>query len=297
MEVKFQSSQPITPQRTVRKPVSFGNGYYYTNSDDRIVVGKEVGTAVSTAISAAILAPVVQFFSLKLFNTKDNIPKETVEKIVKTMVEDEKNNFSKNSEKFNYEFIKTPEPEHTTVESLKYMFSDHYKPLKNRAEVHISRPSVLLHETGHAIDWNKSSLGKLLFHTKFKALALMGIITPIVFYHKNSENKNSTVDWFDKHIGTLSFLSFVPTLITEASASLNGRKYLKKFMDEGKEVTPEMLKKYEKRMKWAFGTYAATALLTPVALKLGVMVKDKIVADHNYQGMQQPYGQYYNYRY
>ncbi|MDD3012583.1 MAG: hypothetical protein PHC34_02645, partial [Candidatus Gastranaerophilales bacterium] len=119
----------------------------------------------------------------------------------------------------------------------------------------------------------------------------------LAFWHRNSGEQNNIGDWVNKHIGTISFLSFVPTLITEASASLRGLGYLEKYAEQHKSVTPEMIKNYKGRMGWAFGTYAATALLTPIAIKLGVMVKDKMVSDNNNQEMKQSYDRFFNQQY
>jgi hypothetical protein len=296
MEIKFQNSQPIRYNETGSKPVSF-RGWQDQSDSTKVYVGQEVGSAISSAISALILAPVVHFFSLKLFRTKDEFSPELVEKIADTMINDPKNNF-KNSKFKGYLWNNKPEPEPTTIDSLKNFFSDHFNPQSNIAEVHESRPSVLLHELGHAIDWNKSAFSKLLANTRFKAMAAAGILIPIAFAHKKSDGQDTFGDFLNKHIGAISFLSFVPTLITEATASLRGLGYLKKYAEQHKSVTQEMIKNYKTRMGWAYGTYAATALLTPIAIKLGVMVKDKIVSSgDNNQEIQQPYVRYYNQQY
>jgi len=291
MEIKLQNSQPIKYNEAGKKPVSF-RGWQDQSDSTKIYVGNEVGSAISTAVSALVLAPIMHFFSLKLFSTEDIIPKYIVKDVANKMIKDN----DLENKGFKASFVDTPEPRPTTVDSLKKLFSDHFNPATNEAFAHTNRPSVMLHEIGHAIDWNKSALSKFLVNTRFKALAVAGFLVPMAFYHKNSE-QGSAGDWINKHIGTISFLSFVPTLITEASASKKGYDYLKKYSEKCAEVTPEMLKNFKIRMGWAFGTYAATALLTPIAIKLGVMVKDKMVSDNNNQEMKQSYGNFYNQRY
>jgi len=299
MDIKFQNTRPLNYNRTGDKPVSF-RGWQDQSDSTKLYIGNEVGSAISTAISAVILAPVMHFFSLKLFKTDDLIPDHIAKDIAEEMVNDPENKFNEDTfykkGKFAYYFSNKPEPKPTTIDSLRNFFSDHFNPAENKAYAHINRPSVILHEIGHGIDWNKSFLTNLLTRTRFKALAIAGFLVPLAFWHRNSGEKNDFGDWINKHIGTVSFLSFVPTLITEASASKKGYQYLKKYAEKcPEEVTQEMLKNFSTRMKWAFGTYAATALLTPVAIKLGIMVKDKIASpSNNTQEIQQPYVRYYN---
>lgn len=285
MEVKFNNAQPLKINSPGNKPVSF-RGLEYQGNDSRLYIGNEVGNAISTAISTLILAPVVQFFSLKLFKTKDIIPENIVTDVANKMIQDNK----LASKKFKAALVEVAEPKPTTVESLKNFFNDHFDTKLNTAWASKNRPSVILHEIGHAIDWNKSKISKILVKTRFWAIGAAGILVSSAFMYKKSDDPNNIGNKIDKHIGAISFLSFVPTLITEASASLKGLKYLKQHTS----VSPEMIKNFKTRMVWAFGTYAATALLTPVAIKLGVMVKDKIVSGNNNQEMQQPYERYYN---
>lgn len=308
MQINLQNTQPIKTNYTALKPVSFGNRYI--NDDDvRLNLGHEIGTAVSTAVTAIVLAPVINFFSMKLFKPGEVVSENAVNIIAENTKKEINDHLKQkgSSDIFNAHFVDTPEPKPTMIDSLRKLFADHFDPKTNTAYTHKNRSFVMLHEMGHAADWNCSFIMRQMMKIRFVALAAAGIMIPMAYWHKNSDQQSSGGDWLNKHIGTISFLSFVPTLITEASASLRGRKSLINYMEEtkklpqaafkkleaeGKVVTPKMLKNFEKRMGWAYGTYLATALLTPLAIKLGIMVKDKIVSAPVKQREIPQYGYY-----
>ena len=135
---------------------------------------------------------------------------------------------------------------------------------------------AIFHETGHAINANLSKIGKVL--QKFRALKILAIPISIIALLKqkkesNEEPKNKldkATTFIKNNAGKLTFATFLPILIEEGLASINGHQIAKKIL------SPELLKKVLKTNTLGYLSYLTTGLVSAVGVSLGVKVKDAI---------------------
>ncbi|MCK7521114.1 MAG: hypothetical protein MZV64_27195 [Ignavibacteriales bacterium] len=119
---------------------------------------------------------------------------------------------------------------------------------------------VTFHEMGHAINANISKTGQ--FARKF--LPLGKLSTPIaliaLFKTKKAPNEepqgviDKTTDFIKNNAGKLMFLTFLPRLTEEATASIRGGNWAKKVLDSS------LAQKVSTTNKLAYMTYLSAAL-------------------------------------
>ena len=128
-----------------------------------------------------------------------------------------------------------------------------------------SKPSLILHELGHAVN-AKKGFTKLLQNTRrFAPFAPMALL----FANRLSPNKqNGEKTFIERNAGLLGFAAFLPTIIEEGIASLIGIKDAKKVLNN-----PKNLNILKKNYAFALATY----ILSGVAL--GVASKQTILAE------------------
>lgn len=140
---------------------------------------------------------------------------------------------------------------------------------------------TVFHEMGHAANFNKSKITKaLLFSNVFgQRLAFLPLLFG-VFTRKSKPDENGNLTTGQKiknfvrdNAGKLTFACFVPTLLEEGLASIRAHNYAKK------GLSPDILKKVSKTNIFAYSTYVVMALATAFAAKLGVSVKDEMIAN------------------
>lgn len=156
-------------------------------------------------------------------------------------------------------------------------------------EIYSGRPSSLLHEVGHAINKNGNQLEKApsRLHLISSCLLIPLVVINAMFTKKtdpskktNNDQKDNTNlfkkirDFTHKHIGLTAAGLLVPMLVEEYSASLRAVRFVK----ASKNLSENVKKHHNKALKLAFGTYLILTLATSVAIKLSVLVKDKVVA-------------------
>lgn len=140
--------------------------------------------------------------------------------------------------------------------------------------------SSIFHEIGHAKHFNsKNPLMKLL--VKSRNITPMGVslVTPIALgiamFHKTDKNKpqkdktktEKTLDFISKHAGKLTLASYIPLVLEEGLASIDGIKMAKKHLNTKQLST--LKTGYFKAWK----TYAGTALLIAGAVGLANEIK------------------------
>ncbi len=136
----------------------------------------------------------------------------------------------------------------------------------------------VFHETGHAMNYNLNKVTKVL--QKCRGLQKLALpIALVALLHTDKTNKNGEQSklnkaggFVKKHAGSLTFLSFIPTLAEEGLASLKGAKVAKQMVD------PALLKKINKSNLLGFASYALMAVAASVGIHLAVKVADKIRA-------------------
>jgi len=149
----------------------------------------------------------------------------------------------------------------------------------NQAESVVNKLYWLIHETGHAVNGNCTKLGKFYYNNIARHMPTAKFLgVPILIglglsHNKNKEDKgyNKFTKFFEKHIGVLATLPFIPGLIDEATASLRGLKFIKK-------LEPSIYKAARRNFGIGFMTYATEAALAVGGAKLAIYLKDKIAS-------------------
>ena len=130
-----------------------------------------------------------------------------------------------------------------------------------------SKPSLILHELGHAIN-AKGKFTKLLQNSRrYAGYAPMALL----FANGILSNKNDGKKTFiERNAGILGFCAFLPTIIEEGLASFRGVKAAKKVLNN-----PAGLKILKKNYALALGTYILAGIGLGVASKQTVLLDGK----------------------
>ena len=126
-----------------------------------------------------------------------------------------------------------------------------------------SKPSLILHELGHATNFEKSAIMKGL-----QKLRIVGMFAPMAIAALNSasgSNRDGKKNFWERNAGTIGFCAFLPTIIEEAAASIRGINAAKKTL--GAKANLGALKK-NYLLAWA--TYVLAGIGTGIAAKLAI---------------------------
>lgn len=127
-----------------------------------------------------------------------------------------------------------------------------------------SKPSLMPHELGHAINAQKSKffgfLQKLRPYSKFAPTALL--FASSLIPRKEGEKP----DFIQRNAGVLGFASFLPTIIEEAAASVKGLKEARLTLGKAANLTP-----LKKNYFFAWLTYVIAGVGVGIAAKETMM--------------------------
>lgn len=193
------------------------------------------------------------------------------------------NNTPESTNKLN-ELFKSEKPK-LFVEKLKTMFQNGcnacYHPKSKTVIINdeIAHSSIF-HEIGHAKHFNsKNPLMKLLVNSKNLTPMGISVVAPlalgVAMFHKVDNTKpqkdksktEKTLDFVSNHAGKLTLASYIPIVLEEGLASIDGIKMAKKYLK------PEQISKLKDNYFKAFQTYAGTALLIAGAVGLANLIK------------------------
>lgn len=140
--------------------------------------------------------------------------------------------------------------------------------------------SSIFHEIGHAKHFNnKNPLMKLLVNSRNLTPMAISVVAPlalgVAMFHKVDNTKpqkdksktEKTLDFVSNHAGKLTLASYIPIVLEEGLASIDGIKMAKKYLK------PEQISKLKGSYFKAFQTYAGTALLIAGAVGLANLIK------------------------
>lgn len=126
-----------------------------------------------------------------------------------------------------------------------------------------SKPSLILHELGHATNFEKSKIMKGL-----QKLRVVGMFAPMAIAYLNrasGERSDGKKNFWERNAGTIGFCAFLPTIIEEAAASIRGINAAKKTLGSGAKLG--VLKK---NYFLAWMTYVLAGIGTGIAAKLAI---------------------------
>lgn len=139
---------------------------------------------------------------------------------------------------------------------------------------------ALYHEMGHAHNFNKSSVLKLLQKCRPVSMLLPVLIATYGAFSRKSKPKDGeeltsaqkTNNFIRDNAGKLSLVATIPMLVEEAAATIKGQKWAKEFL------SPDLAKKVLKGNSIAYGSYLLTAASLVFASWTAVKIKDKLIA-------------------
>lgn len=129
-----------------------------------------------------------------------------------------------------------------------------------------SKPSLILHELGHAITAHKGKFLKFLQKSRIYAAS---VPSALVLLNSATQKPNGEKTFIEKHALTLGFLGFLPTIVEEGLASLRGinaAKQVKKVVDNTMNLNP-----LKQNYAFAWLTYVIAGLGLGVAAKQSVL--------------------------
>lgn len=226
---------------------------------------KTVAAAGILQAVALALNKVSQWCGNKLMQGKEFTTAENVKKIAQNMVDKNKLNVdvdfidSKNIKNYPTELQRELMP---VAKGQNAFYADELK----LAVAPKSKPSLILHELGHAVNAHKGRFLKFLQKSRIWAAS---IPTALLMLNNSVKSKNSNDDkknFLERHAGKIGFAAFLPTIIEEGLASIRGVKAAKKVL--GNTVN---LKPLKRNYFFAWMTYLLSGIGLGVAAKQAVL--------------------------
>ena len=251
----------------VQQHLSFKNSPYYGSygtegaSDS---AAKTLGSAALLQIIAMSLQTLSQWCSAKLMQGKAFAENDIARNIAKDMA-------VKNNLKVTLGYVD---------EANKYMFEQRYNSpgafnevarganaffnsKLNLAVAPKSKPYLILHEIGHAINSTKGPVMRFLQNSRFKLASLPTALLITNMFMPKSPKDGET--FIERNAGKIGFAAFLPTIIEEGLASLRGIKAAKQAKAVyGNKINLAPLKK---NYFFAWMTYVISGLLLGVGMK------------------------------
>lgn len=270
------SNQYITPYYTGKQFVPYNNSPYYQGNygyygDDSVDNSQSIDEKTKKTLGLAALLQAValgiqkgsQLLSARLAAGREFTTPNDVQAVANDMVR--KNNlnvhvgyideFNKHQYSSRFGLAK----EFDTVSKGQNAF---YADKLKIAVAPKSKPSLILHELGHAIN-AKGGFTKMLQNSRrFAGYAPMTLLLANSLFKKNDNQPT----FIEKNAGILGFCAFLPTIIEEGLASFRGVKAAKKVLNN-----PASLNILKKNYAVALGTYILAGLGLGVACKQSIV--------------------------
>ena len=250
-----------------------GQNNYYLPQNNRVsyVDSTRKPDTLNAVASAGILQGVAlllqkasQWFDAKLMQGKEFTSADNVKKVAKQMVKD--NNMNVDVKFINDKNIKqfSPELQEMLVPVAKGENAFYADSLK-LAVAPEKKPSLILHELGHAINSNKGKFLRFLQKSRIYAASAPAVL---VLMNKLAPKKENEKNFIERNAGLLGFAAFLPTIIEEGMASIRGVKAAKKVLGKSVNLTP-----LKRNYLFAWATYMIAGLGLGVAAKQAIMAE------------------------
>lgn len=227
---------------------------------------KTIATFGLLQIASIALQKASKWFGDKLMRGKEFTSFENVAKVAQTMID--KNKLKVSAYFINKDNIKKfPEYLRNALTPVANGENAFYMDSAKLAVAPEKKPSLILHELGHAINASK---GKFLRFLQKSRIYSAYVPTAVLLANNMLQDKGCHSDFIEKHAGLIGFLAFLPTVIEEGLASYRGVNAAKKVL--GKTANLKILKKN-------YFTAWLTYLIG--AIGLGVASKAAVIANKN----------------
>jgi hypothetical protein len=254
---------------------AFGNGNYYQNdyhqksqSDDgtRLAIN-----GLGLAGASVLIQQASEFCSRKLmqgqeFESYDNI-KKTADKMLSDNGLNGKIDVGFLNDKNKADYVRKYGSQMAdSFETVAKGGNAFYMDGAKLAVAPESKPSLILHELGHAINAHKGKFMQFLQKSRRWAPLVPTALFYLSAATKPKEDKKP--NWFQRNAGLIGFAAFTPTIVEEGMASLRG-------IDAAKKVLGNTSKLGALKRNYAFAW--CTYLLAGIGL--GVAAKQSVVGN------------------
>lgn len=265
------NTYPNYNQRTQNYSNPLRRAYFsYDNQQPVIPDNNDSSKTIATfgllQIASIALQKASKWFGDKLMRGKEFTSFENVAKVAQTMID--KNKLNVSAYFINKDNIKNfPEYLRNALTPVANGENAFYMDSAKLAVAPEKKPSLILHELGHAINASK---GKFLRFLQKSRIYSAYVPTAVLLANNMLQDKGCHSDFIEKHAGLIGFLAFLPTVIEEGLASYRGVNAAKKVL--GKTANLKILKKN-------YFTAWLTYLIG--AIGLGVASKAAVIANKN----------------
>lgn len=271
----ISNSYSYRPNQYYTRPY---NREYYTVHNSQTGDNSGFKTVASAAIlqgAALLLKKASSFFSAKLMQGKEFTNEKNVNIIADKMLND--NNLK---QKISVEFVTEMNKDHIAnrygkigqklsgeLSSVAGGENAFYSDAIKLAVAPKSKPSLILHELGHAINAHSGKLLKFLQESRGKLTAIPSVL--LLFNQLTPKEENNKKTFIERNAGKIGFLAFLPTIIEEGIASLRAISASKKV---NKAINASMdIKALKKNYAFAWMTYLISGILFGIGTKLTIM--------------------------
>lgn len=252
--------------------VNYQNKNYYLNSNPvRMQAEPYEDNTAKTVATAGILQAFAMFLQKaskycgdKLMQGKEFTSPENVKHTAEQMVKD--NKLKVTVDYIDHNNIKTyPSQMREMLGPVARGENAFYADGLKLAVAPKSKPSLILHELGHAINAGKGKFMRFLQKSRGYVSAVPTALLMLNGLFKRKDNKPNFVE---RNAGIIGFASFLPTIIEEGMASFRGLKYAKKL--KGVNLAP-----LKRNYFFAWMTYVIAGLGLGVAAKQALLSNKK----------------------
>lgn len=240
-------------------PMNYQPAQPETGTDDQT---KAIATAGGLQIIAMLLQKVSQWCSNKLMAGKEFASAEDVKKVADHMVDKHKLNVA-------VDYIdeskvgKYPTNMRGMIETVAKGQNAFYLDEAKLAVAPKSKPSLILHELGHAANAVKGKFMRLLQKSRGYVAAVPAALVYINNLFKKDDGQPTFIE---KHAGKIGFAAFLPTIIEEGLASYRGVNAAKNVLGKAANLKP-----LKRNYFTAWLTYLISGLGLGVAAKQCVL--------------------------
>ena len=248
--------------RQNKNAVTFGQYSEPVGGKDEPKPEKAVLALLLLQLAASGLEKASRWCGDKLMAGKEFAPAQDVVKVAQRMVGDNKLNVD-------VQFVnphnirKFPEALRDSLVKVARGENAFYNDAFKLAVAPEKKPSLILHELGHAIN---STKGKLLKFMQKSRIYKAYVPTAVLMATQMADESGIKSDFIKNNAGIIGFLSFLPTILEEGLASLRGIKAAKKVLGKAANLAP-----LKRNYFTAWLTYLIAGLGVGVASKMAVL--------------------------
>lgn len=239
--------------------VVFGQNFQSDDSNQKLAMN--VG---EVAVASWLLHYMAEFLSKKLMDGKEFTSSKNVHKVADSMLEE-----NKLKDVVQVEYI-----DHQNKFLFGQEIAPHLEPVArgenafymDKVKLAVapkSKPSLILHELGHAINAHKGNFIRFLQKSRNWAVSVPTVLVALHGLFKN--DKDSKPNIIQRNAGLIGFAAYVPTIVEEGMASWRGINAAKKVLGNTN------LNVLKRNYAFALGTYVLSGIGLGIAAKQSVM--------------------------